>query len=70
MGEWKIKSASITNAEAGLAAVTAGFSTLFGPMEKHYTVENTETHELRRVTAFDREEVGRKIERGQFDDDD
>lgn len=68
-GDWKIKSARMTDREAVLAAVTAGFSTAFGPTEKDYVVENVETGEERHVTAYDREQVGSKISKGQFSDD-
>jgi len=68
MSDWKIKGSTVTNSEMARFAVTGGLSTILGPPEKHYSVENKESGETRRVTAHSAGEVGRKIARGEFAD--
>jgi hypothetical protein len=35
-----------------------------------FTIENTETGSIRKVTAYDADEIGQRIADGEFDDDD
>lgn len=52
---------------ADAVAQIASFGSHDGPIT--FTIENMETGETREVTAWSREEVGERIEDGEFDDD-
>lgn len=68
MSDWRIKSALPTDGEMLLFALTGGFSSLT-PTEKDYVIEHDESGETRHVTAYSRDELGRRIADGEFDDD-
>lgn len=64
--QWRIifkKSGVIADAVAQIASL----GSLDGPIT--FTIENVESGETREVTAWSREEVGERIEEGEFDDD-
>lgn len=64
--QWKIISQE-SGVIADAVAQIASLGTRDGPIT--FTIENVETGETREVTAWSREEVGERIEEGEFDDD-
>jgi len=75
MSDWKVKKESSTTQDVVMNMATAGIKPMIENMlgikeDTVYTVENEKTHEVREVTARDSDELGSKIEKGDFDDDD
>jgi len=62
-GNWKI-----TNRDGGPGPWSLITDLIGGPYE--YTVQNTDTGEEKKVSAWDENDLGERIARGQFDEDD
>ena len=65
-GKWRIiYEESSVGGDIAAQVVTLG--TQSGPVT--YRIENVETGEIREVVAWDRENLGRRIGEGEFDDE-
>ncbi len=60
----------IENSEATLGSKLGNMFTLGAyPELQEFTIRNTETDEVKTVTAYGTEELGERIANGEFDDD-
>lgn len=73
MGDWQIKSKHTDLFDGILTSLSNQLGSVMGVSPEEpggtYMVENTETGEIREVYAPDRDELGERISRGDFDDD-
>jgi hypothetical protein len=65
MGDWKITGKEKDVVDSLTEMVTLGFA----PAPTIYEVTNTETGEVKHVTAYSEEGLGRKIADGKFNKD-
>jgi hypothetical protein len=66
-GDWRVTNKVVTDGYMLGVLATGGLGLLMDPTYRYY-LENEETGERRTVIASDADELGRKIEDGDFED--